>query len=95
MNNPNKTVFYCKRLNMVINLLCERAPIILKDQADSSETILTFSDTVQANYEDDHCIEALKRLIETGEAQNVGMTFEIRLLIPLSDYKPAFTLTQY
>lgn len=95
MSNANKTVYYSQRLHRAINLICEKAPLILKDYADASERILTFADLAAANYEDDHCIEALKRLIETGEAQNVGMMFEIRLLLPLGDYKAPFTLTQY
>jgi len=93
--SPNKTVYYSKRLHRVINLICEKAPLILKDYADESERILTFGELAAANYEDDHCIESMKRLIETGEAQNVGMMFEIRLLLPLADYQAPFTLTRY
>jgi len=87
--------FYCQRLGYVINLMCEKTPLILKDYADESERILTFAELAAANLEDEHCIESMKRLIETGEAQNVGMMFEIRLLLPLADYKAPFTLTNY
>jgi len=87
--------FYCQRLGYVINLMCEKTPLILKDYADESERILTVAELATANFEDNHCIELIKRLIETGEAQNVGMCFEIRLLVPLNDYKAPFTLTNY
>lgn len=95
MSRFMNVIFYCQRLGYVINLICEKTPLILKDYADDSERILTVSELTAANLEDDHCIESIKRLIETGEAQNVGMMFEIRLLVPLADYKAPFTLTNY
>jgi len=95
MSSFMNVIFYCQRLGYVINLICEKTPLILKDYADDSERILTVAELTAANLEDDHCIESMKRLIETGEAQNVGMMFEIRLLLPLDDYKAPFTLTNY